>query len=105
MEKAGFELLSELLTAKNVKSAERKVLNKKSLMKIIESPKYKSIIDTKYSYTFVKIIETGQMVQDVATIMSNKFMYYSYNDPQNGSEIKISNDQAIEEYLRFIESV
>lgn len=105
MRNENFTLLPELLTAKNVKLQERKVPNKKNLIKIIESPKYKDIIETKYTYTQKPIIETSQITQEIATILVNKFTYCSYKNPDNGKEILIKPDRLIEEMLRFVETI
>ena len=101
----GFILLPIILSAKNSKNNEKKVLNKKNLMRILESPKYQNLIKTKYSYSSAKIFESGQIVQDIATILSNKFTYCDYKGKRNDKEIEINTDLLIEEMLRFAEMI
>lgn len=100
-----FNVIPMILTAKTGRYKEKKSLTKKNLLKVVENPKYKDIIESKYTYSQKAIIETSQIIKEIGSILVNKFMLCDYGNELNGEEIIINSDNVIEEILRFIETI
>jgi hypothetical protein len=106
LEKNNFTYLQQVLTGRIEVVNEKKSLNKKSLLKIIESEKYKVIIKNKFPDTIFNIMDSNIITKIVATILNNKFTSYDFeNTEEEGEEIKVNSDIISEEVLRFIEMI
>jgi hypothetical protein len=106
LEKNNFIYLQKILTGRIETVNEKKSLNKKNLLKIIESDKYKVIIENKFPNTIFNIMDSNIITKLIATILNNKFTTYDFEAPkQEGDEIKVNSDIISEEVLRFIEMI
>lgn len=106
LEKNNFSYLQKILTGKIEVVNEKKSLNKKNLLKIIESDKYRVIIENKFPNTIFNIMDSNIITKLVATILNNKFTSHDFDETsKDGEEIKVNSDVVSEEVLRFIEMV
>jgi hypothetical protein len=106
LEKNNFLYLQKILTGRIENVNEKKSLNKKNLLKIIDSEKYKSIIDNKFPNTIFNIMDSNIITKLVATILNNKFTSYDFDNQDTlGEEIKVNSDIISEELLRFVEMI
>jgi hypothetical protein len=106
LEKNNFIYLQKILTGKIEVVNEKKSLNKKNLLKIIESDKYRAIIENKFPNTIFNIMDSNIITKIVATILNNKFASYDFDMQENDNEeIKINSDIISEEILRFVEMI
>jgi hypothetical protein len=106
--KNNFNVLPYILTGKVKNINEKSTLNKKSLLKVIESVEYNDLIHEKYKFTENNIKESsGIIIKLLANIMNNKFLFNEYNNEEiNNEEIRISNNDILaEEILRFVELI
>lgn len=106
LQKSNFIYLDKILTGKIENVNEKKALNKKSLLKIIESDKYRTLIEHKFPNTIFNIMDSNIITKIVATVINNKFTLHSFEDQEHdGEEIKINSDIVSEEILRFVEMI
>lgn len=102
----GFNFLDKILVGQTTEMNEKKALNKKSLLKIIESEKYRTIIEHKYPNTIFNIMDSNIITKIVATILNNRFTSHDFdNRKADGEEIKVNSDFVSEEILRFVEMI
>ena len=103
LRKNKFLLLDKIITAKVQNMKEKKILNKKNLYKILESKKFRDLIEEKYKYTSYIINESNMIIKSVATILSNRFLMNDFKkSKRNGKLINIDVDLLISEFFRFL---
>lgn len=102
-----FVYLQELILGNIInKVNEKKTINKKQLLKIIESKKYKFIVEEKFKVINNLLNESKLIEKLIATILNNKFSYVDFNNPELlGEEVKVNQDVLTEEILRYLELI
>lgn len=102
-----FECLQELILGNIInKVNEKRTINKKQLLKITESKKFKFIISEKFKHIGFLLEQSKIIERLIATIINNKFSYVNYEHPELlGEEVKVNQDILTKEILRFIEMI
>jgi len=106
LKKNNFIYLHKILTGRIKNDFSKKALNKKYILKVLESKKYQEIINNKFSDAAFSVMDSNIIIKMVSTVLNNKFTIVDYNNPKLlGEEIKIKNEIVAEEILRFIEII
>jgi len=96
--KSHFIIIPEIICGRVVRLVNRRSINKKGVEKIKASPTWAEI-----QRLFRNPAKEDQVLSQLAVILSSKFAYISYTDPElNGREIEIQPEIVGEEFLKFI---
>lgn len=107
LERNNFIYLQEFISGRIInKINEKRTINKKQLLKIIESEKFEYIVKEKFSSVHDLVVESKIIERYIATLLNTKFAYLDFdNTERNGEEIKANADILSEEILRFLEMI
>jgi hypothetical protein len=107
----GYNIIDKFILSKPERYVEKKSINKKDFLnKLISSKKYNNILNNKYGFTIQTIVDSGAIMQNIATLKTNKF----YSLPDFIEDIVDENegiliDEKIEnisdEFLNFVEMI
>lgn len=96
LKEEGFKVLPDLLLANIEKKKDKKIINKKQLVKLINSDKLNEILETNYSVN--KGIESN-----IITGLFSNMLNPIFVDRKTGDEIEYNQDILCNDLLRFIE--
>lgn len=96
--KSHFIIIPEIICGRVVRLVNRRSINKKGVEKIKASPTWLQI-----QHLFRNPAKEEQVLSHLAVILSSKFAYISYSDPEiNGREIEMQPEIVGEEFLKFV---
>ena len=107
LQKSNFIYLDKYICA-NVKDneyKEKRFMNKKSIFKITESPKYANLMRNKYGSASAKIEESEVIFKIVNNIKANNFVTVHPDPKKNNLDIRHDSNVIDEEILRLIEMI
>jgi hypothetical protein len=103
-----FTYLQYLLTSNvNNDHNSKKMINRKQILKIYSSPRYKEIVSDKYNVS-MSILENGDVIiKDISILLSGEYTLVDHRYPEYLDKKIIINDKdaVCDEYLRFIQMI
>lgn len=105
LEKSNYKILPRIMTSEILNMTEKRILNKKNIMKIVENKTYKDLIETKYKFGLSNIISSDNIVKLISTIINNKFLDNDYTSEDKSVRIDFETTELIDEVLNFVNTI
>lgn len=103
-----FKYLQYLLTSNvNNDHNSKKLINRKQILKIYSSPRYKELVSDKYSAS-IGVLENGDIIiKDISILLSGEYTLVDHRYPEYLDKKIIIKDKDVvcDEYLRFIQMI